>query len=264
MNIVQKLIGKIRDIHDTSKRRAELRKMAVDIAKDGVVTDDELASLEKQCATLGLPLAEVQQLKMIVLNTAMTAAKSDRRLSADEEASLQRVITYFGLPITAIQHSKQELARFKLMEEIERGVLPTLDNPGIILQKNEIAHWGEPVNLLEEKVISRQYVGGSSGVSVRICKGVSYRVGAQRGQLVTQTGILPVSSGPLVVTNKRVVFSGDRKSLASKLENLIDINVFSDGMQLSFSNKSKPYRFQFVNKAHVEIMSLVLSGVINA
>ena len=71
--------------------------------------------------------------------------------------------------------------------------------------------------MAEEKVISRKYQGGSQGMSFRVMKGVSYRVGGHRGHITSETGVVAVSDGELILTNNRVIFRGDKKSFTSKI-----------------------------------------------
>lgn len=59
-----------------------------------------------------------------------------------------------------------------------------------------------------------RYVGGSSGVSVPIVKGVRFRVGATRGSLVRGEEFLADAEvGDVVLTNQRLVFNGGMNSM---------------------------------------------------
>src|SRR5262249_32015414 len=63
--------------------------------------------------------------------------------------------------------------------------------------------------LIEERRGQGHYQGGSQGVSLHIAKGVTYRVGAQRGTFVPgEEHPTVVDHGVAVVTDERVVFEG--------------------------------------------------------
>ncbi len=140
--------------------------------------------------------------------------------------------------------------------------MPNIQPTGLILQKNEIAHWEETANLLEEKVIKRGYVGRSQGVSFRIAKGITYRVGESKGQLVSESAIIPIATGRFVITNKRAVFSGDRKSFNIKLDSIINVEMYSDGLNIT-DGKGTPRIVQLVNKLNTDIIGSILSLAIN-
>lgn len=58
----------------------------------------------------------------------------------------------------------------------------------------------------------REYVGGYSGFSVRIARGVYYRVGGFKGNPVEKTELTHVDEGVLVFTNKNLYFVGQTRS----------------------------------------------------
>jgi len=69
------------------------------------------------------------------------------------------------------------------------------------------------------------YRGGSRGVSVRVMKGVSYRVGAHRGEYVPRPHVQKVvDTGTAVITNHRVVFQGAGKTREWAFSKLIGID----------------------------------------
>ncbi|HEY5475570.1 MAG TPA: hypothetical protein VIK11_02540, partial [Tepidiformaceae bacterium] len=101
-------------------------------------------------------------------------------------------------------------------------------------------HLEEQAAVLKE-VVSREYQGSSQGMSFRIAKGVYYRVGAQRGHMVeVGRSWQPADSGILSVTSQRLVFSGLRKSIEMAYAKLLGLNVFTDGLQVSVSNRQTP------------------------
>jgi hypothetical protein len=187
---------------------------------------------------------------------------ADGRVTREEELELQRIQEYFDVPQQAIAATQMELARFRLLRHISEGDLPNVAVPGLALQKHEVSHWVEPASLLEERVLNREYVGQSRGVSVRIARGVTYRVGAQRGRMVTTTGIVVVSRGSVVITNKRVVFRGDTKGFSIRLDQLLDAQVFEDGLRL-MDGSGKARQLQLATVRDVDILAAILSQVVS-
>ena len=100
----------------------------------------------------------------------------------------------------------------------------------INLQKSEKLVWAFPgCDYLEDKS-RRHYIGRSHGASVRIMKGVYYRIGAFQGHAVERTERVHVDTGLVAATTKHIYFSGSRKSLRIPYSKIVSFQPFSDGI----------------------------------
>lgn len=72
----------------------------------------------------------------------------------------------------------------------------------INLQKGETLIWAFPDTQYLEDRERKEFVGTSHGVSLRVMKGVYYRVGAFKGRPVTHQERVNVGTGTLFVTTK--------------------------------------------------------------
>lgn len=99
-------------------------------------------------------------------------------------------------------------------------------------------------------------------MSFRVARGVYYRVGAQRGCLVIDKAVLPVSSGALVITSTRVIFQGDVRSIAPRLDKLLSLNLFRDCIRFS-DDKGKPRIIKFADDSDSDVVGATLSYAIN-
>lgn len=79
--------------------------------------------------------------------------------------------------------------------------------------------------LVESRRSAGQYVGGSQGVSFRVAKGVSYRVGAQKGTYQPGPEVpVVIDNGVFVVTNQRGVFVGSKQNREFAWSKLVSVN----------------------------------------
>ncbi len=100
----------------------------------------------------------------------------------------------------------------------------------INFQKGEKVVWAfRDCRYLEDKV-KRHYTGRSQGVSVRVMKGVYYRVGAFKGHPVDTTERTHVDTGLVVLTDRNIYFAGSRKSLRLPYSKIVSFEPFSDGV----------------------------------
>nr|CBX28878.1 hypothetical protein N47_B20240 [uncultured Desulfobacterium sp.] len=120
------------------------------------------------------------------------------------------------------------------MADVLNGVIPqrmSIDgNLPINLQKGEQIVWAFSGSKYLEDKTRRQFVGGSQGVSIRVMKGVYYRVGAFKGQAVEHTERIHIDTGWVVVTNKNIYFAGPRKSVRLPYKKIVSFEPFSDGV----------------------------------
>lgn len=262
MSFLQRLADKIHEIKTHSENRKDFSKALLNAVRDGVLTDAEITELNQLKEEYGLTENDLKKLRVKAYETAYVAAKADGVITSEEEADLSRIQKYLGVQDYDIKATKSELLRLRLIDEINHGNLPIQTVSNVVIQRGEVVHWEEQGNILEERVVSKHYVGGSNGVSFRIAKGVSYRIGASRGHIVTDKAIVPISTGRLIFTNKRILFAGDRKSFALSLNKILNIDFFSDGLQLH-ATTGKPRIIQITQPAHIDIIGAVISATIN-
>lgn len=183
---------------------------------------------------------------------------SDQYLDSEEEHILEKLKSQLSLSDDDVSHSLPELMRLKKLTALKDGNLPVLET-NIILQKNELCHYEITADLIEEKSRTR-YIGGSQGVSIRIMKGVSYRVGGFKGDRIVDTFNAVTDSGSLYVTNKRVIFAGNKKNVTYPINKIVNIKRFSDAIQFQKENESKPKYFA-VDSDAIDEICLILTNL---
>ncbi len=231
---------------------------------DGKITDEELTQINSYFHDGDLSADEIQKALAGVFSQLVYQAISDRRVSDKEFQSLDHIADRLSVAPRLRQWMNQQIQYFRLFNVIESGGdLPIGQPQNLILQKGETCHLCIPASLYEERVIRSSYQGGSRGVSIRIMKGVSYRIGANRGQIQSERGMVCVSKGHFIVTNQRLAFSGDRKSASSVFNKLLDFQVYWDAIQYSVTNRQKPFIVSFQRNEEAELSALVISRLMN-
>lgn len=262
MGILDTIKGKLTELSQKSAAREQVAAAILAAVADGALSDAEIATLQSMFSEHGLSLADIEKIRVQAYKKAFDVASADGAITAQEESELAKIQSFLKIPDSDVSATKLSLARLRLATEIQAGNLPIVAASGVILQKSEIAHWIEPASLLEERVVARRYEGGSQGFSFKIAKGLTYRVGQSRGRLVTDKEVQAVSRGEIVVTDRRVIFRGDAKSFEIRLEKLLEVEMFSDGVRLTGST-GKPRIVKFLSDSNADIFGSVLSLAIN-
>jgi len=226
--------------------------------QDGQITEQEKAELEKVKADFGLSDYAIKHASTGAYQRLYQEITSDRLVTEDELQQVNELLAKYEIHVDKIRPSLNELGKLRFMTMLEEGVLPEVES-SIFLRKNETAHFQTQCELHEERT-KKEYVGGYSGFSFRVAKGVSWRVGGFKGRPVEKQVLTHIDSGLLVVTNKRLVFSGDRKSFSVPYRKLIDLEVFNDAIKLNREGKSRREYFMMDEPA---ITAKVINLVVN-
>lgn len=161
-----------------------------------------------------------------------------------------------------IENQKNKQNAFKekwerKVEEISINGLPILESGTLQLTANEVCHFeGEAFfGKLKQQVVG--YEGGSRGVSIRVMKGLSFRVGNHRGELVKKD-VLERTNGKIYLTSKKIVFTAVKNSSIINYKDIINLNVVDDMLQIQ--TEKKTYLFGIVD--YITFM-IILEYIIN-
>jgi hypothetical protein len=100
------------------------------------------------------------------------------------------------------------------------------------LQAGEVPVFGIANVLVREERTIRSYVGGHSGMSVRVASGLYYRFGGMQGHGVESTSLQDVDYGSFLMTTRAIYFSGTEKGMNFRLpyNQIIKFQPYSDAV----------------------------------
>jgi hypothetical protein len=249
--------------------------------QDGILTDEERFWLQERHAELNASEAWWDAAPELYASAVRGATKAGE-LSEEAESQLKEIRGYLHLDAdSGAQGDKLiEAGRQTRLQRIDDGLrtqqrldwLETLragrsnipPPPNVILRDGELVFLVTSGVAVEEKVVRREYAGGSRGVSIRVAKGVSFRVGNSRGHSVPISELVPISEGQLIITSLRVIFQGNPKSFADPVEKLIDIGPGVDGLRYSVMNRTKPRMVRYAPGTDYEAVLAALNGAVRA
>jgi len=212
----------VKGVADLAKLRSDLPALA----EQAAMTQQELASLRRK-----------------TLHYYLNQLLEDERITGEEE----RALTEFGQAIggeAELSEERRGRSIEMIIAEANGGILPCIDSARLLMKREEVTHIELAASLLKETTI-REWRGRSSAFSFRIVRGVSYRVGASRGRMVTVgTQLAVADQGSLTATSHRLVFQGARQDLEIPYARLLGLDVYSDGVQIHVSGRKNPPIFK--------------------
>ena len=233
-----------------------------DALADARLRDDERASLARLAKQLRLPESVqgelYQRSTRVLIEGLLKSSVVDRRLSPDELHQLAAVAQHLGVTPDFDQATEAMLDRYALFWRIENGDLPSVAAENVPLEGDETCHSITPAERYER----RGDAGGPDAegiVSVRIARGVYYRVGTVSDTRINRTALKRVDGGRLVITSQRVLFEGAQGSVAWPLRDIASYQVYADGIVLEPRSGAGP---SFTLDGDVELAAVVLGAAL--
>lgn len=137
---------------------------------------------------------------------------------------------------TSKKYSKS-LMNSEILKKIDNGELPEIAIGNLILKDGEICHYADRGYTFEDKTVTTGYTGKSSGVSIRIMKGLTYRTGGSGGKAIRETQRTKYN-GTLCLTNMRVIFVSTKESFDKPLNKITALIDAKDGVIIQTGSKS--------------------------
>jgi hypothetical protein len=201
--------------------------------------DDPKAVQEKLSDLSRSSYQSADALKLALLQgwqEALDKILEDNVLSEDEERCLVETPGKFGITkeeLRAVEGwprvVKAVVLRDVLAGRIQSRVTVNFAVP-FNFQKGETLLWLFQNVRYGESRTRTQYVGSSQGVSIRIMRGVYYRVGAFKGERVQSSELVMVDAGLLGITDKHLYFAGSTKGLRIPYRKVASFTPYSDGI----------------------------------
>ncbi|KGO12763.1 hypothetical protein NZ45_16010 [Clostridium botulinum] len=120
---------------------------------------------------------------------------------------------------------------------IDRGELVTINTNDFICKPNESCYYGDMARRVINKTETIGYTGKSSGISIRIAKGLSYRTGVGKSTPIKED-VEYSYEGSIFITNQRVIFTSIENGFEFPLSKLTSMKLYINGIGFQVGNKS--------------------------
>jgi hypothetical protein len=154
---------------------------------------------------------------------------------------------HLGVRLEVDERSKEILERYRLYWVIEKGEIPQIE-VSIPLGKNENCYFVADANWCEVRAVTRTARYGRTKRSIE-------------DQVARQTfqEFIPVDSGRIFLTNRRLIFYGNQSEHTIPFTRIKDFVPMEHGVQIHRKSGSHPF-LQF--DLGVEVFSLMLARIL--
>lgn len=213
------------------RRRAQYQQLLRQALDDGVLTPEELDELESVRARGDLKQDEVRMAALAIYRGALRDAAADARLTPGEDATLTRLQEQLGLTERDLGSDRAQLSRLRLLARVAAGNLPDVHAP-VSLVPDERCHWVVQCTLAERIALPDVARRKLSGVAFRVVSNETFAATGPRDALRPAADILPNDVGVLIVTSRRIIFQGARRTVSVPHARAELLELFADGVRL--------------------------------
>lgn len=188
--------------------------------------------------SIPLPSSVMDSLNTIIWGEVLTQELKYLCETVDEDAIISpenvkvfnQFTTDLDLRLANYPATQTSFNRAQKYFELLKGKLTPIDCN--LELGSEVCFWMQPVNLLLVKrtVVRRNYGGFSS--SIKIFGSLRYRVGSYDVQRETKDQLTKIDSGTAIFTDQRVIFNGEYKNINFKLNKILDIKEYNNGIEI--------------------------------
>lgn len=220
---------------------------------DGILTEAEAQELASVREERDLSAAEVRMVAVSLYRRALKDAVSDARITEEEDETLLRLRHQLGLSDADLAQDVGQLQRIRLFAGVERGDLPVIDSPAA-LAEGEVCHWVVQGTLADKLVVPGRRTG-LRAISFDVGSNAEFSASDERSALRPSAEMLPTDIGVVLVTNRRTMFRGARRTVSVPHMKLRTLELFQDGVALT---ETDPPHSSFLLVADPELTAAVL------
>lgn len=147
--------------------------------------------------------------------------------------------------------NNNSLMEIETIKAINEGKLPNIQSTNLNLIDNEICCYMDKAYTFKDKIVTTGYTGKTSGVSIRIAKGLSYRTAGSGSKAIRETQ-RTIYNGVLYVTTKRIIFTSPKDSFDKTFDKITSIQEAKTGVIIQIG----AHTYSIITKTHSEFMKV--------
>jgi len=231
--------------------------------EDHRLDDKELHFLRQLQNRLQLPQSWADSLyqhkAQSIIIQFVKGAIADERLSPDEEQELQALADNLGVEPDLDAATQAELAKYRLLWQIENGDLPSIYVP-IKLKTDEQCYFLTDAHAYEEKKPHKEPLEkAEEPLSIRLTRGDYWRAEHPLPFTSTNDAWKSLSDGKAYISNQRIILRKNNSEKNIRLSQIEDFRVYPNGVML-YREKSK--RLFIQTHDNTDVFSMILGRVL--
>ena len=208
----------------------------------------------------GLPLSICNTLIAEEINKTLKTFLNKEKINKEELDYVLKLTSSLNYILQDAE--KIEIRRkYSLWQLLDNQSLPVY-KAGLLelpLKKGEVVHFCEPANLKKYKTKMTKFDYHGPVFRIRICKGFSYKFGSLNTDVKTETYVDNEDTGNFYITNKRVIFVGNKNNFSYYFSQILKSELINVGLVFQ---KENTVSAKIVELTNYELPLLILSRIL--
>jgi hypothetical protein len=228
------------------------------VIQDGELDEEERKFIEKLQTDLKLPADVATKIYQTsgqeLIRSFMTNAIADAKLTPEEEKELMALAKNLNAEPRFDEATKSDLEKYKLYWRIENDEIPELQ-VDINIPRNEKCYFAVEALWMERSGDDPIKNHSSENMRLKIAKGIYWRNQGENLKNIKSEKWQELDKGQLYLTNKRILFKGQKGDKIILLNRVLDFLVYANGIEVDKEGEKHPF-LQFDKNADIFAMLL--------
>ena len=233
---------------EITKRATEIyRNKLVAFFTDKYISADERSQLEQLKKNLRLDDSIAKNIYREAVKSTMDSYTKpifeSQVFSPQDEDRMYTAAKNLGLSLTFPPEIQAKLVKYRQNWEILNGKLPVLQSD-LHLQSGDVLHHVQQVNWYEERTETRRVNYSGLTYNTRLIGNLKWKTGSISPQKITQDIWKIIDSGHVLLTSKRIVFTGQHGNKVIPYSKILHFEPYANGIMIQKDSGKSPF-FEF-------------------
>lgn len=229
---------------------------------DGNLSEDDKVVLEGIKKDHNLSDKDVEKYNLAGFKIFFEKITDDSRITESERKELVKIYSDLNLSTENLAYNQSDFNKYYTLHLIDEGKLPTIDVPNlnVNLKTGEKLHYVNKAFIVKNKSITKGYnYSGFSG-SIKIAKGIRYRVGSIKVAPQKVNIMMTDDAGTFYLTTENLGYIGLNKHFSIPYEKISSLDIRDGFLYLYKKGKEGPF---IISMNDFELLLAIVSCKIN-
>ncbi len=217
----------------------------IKVIQDGELDEKERIFIEKLQNDLKLPQEVANKIYeksgQELIRNFMNNAIADAKLTPQEEKELYAIAKNLNAELKLDEATKSDLEKYKLYWQIENDEMPELVVDINIPRSEKCYFMAEQTSWFSRYEQAEQTTYSHSNLILKIAKGLYWRDTNESLLELDTDEWEQIDTGTLYLTNKRILYKGNKGDKIILLSRILDFTVYSNGLELEKDGDKNPF-----------------------
>lgn len=210
---------------------------------DGNLSDEEKIILEEIKTEHNLTDKDVEKYNLAGFKIFFDKITDDSRITEAERKELVKIYSDLNLSTDNLAYNQSDFNKYHTLYLIDEGKLPTIDVPNlnVNLSNSEKLHYVSKAFIIKNKSITKSYNYSGFSASIKIAKGLRYRVGNVKINPQKVNVMMTDDAGTFYLTTENLGYIGLNKHFSIPYDKISSLDIRDGFLYLYKKGKEGPF-----------------------